>query len=183
MSDLNAVESKRVQPRAARGKAVAPKFKTRYLTQVKLACEMGFTDYQLRGLLGVSAEVLDCWRLSYPEFDAAIKVGRAPADDCVKRSLFERAVGYYVDAEKIFIDREGNVVRVSTKEYVPPSDKAQEFWLTNRLPDEWRSRQEVKHSGGVRQPQRYRGGPPALTFLFCVGGVVVTWARGFVEIS
>jgi hypothetical protein len=74
---------------------------------------------------------------------------RAPADDCVKRSLFERAVGYYVDAEKIFHDREGNVVRVQTKEYIAPSDKAQELWLTNRLPDEWKSRQEVKHSGGV----------------------------------
>ena len=124
-------------------------YKARYVAMAKLACEKGFTDYQLRSLFGISAETMDRWRLLYPAFDAAIKTGRGPADERVVRSAHEKAVGYYADAEKVFIDRDGNVVRVSIKEYVPPSDKAQEFWLTNRLPDEWKSRQEVKHSGGV----------------------------------
>ena len=42
------------------------------------------------------------------------------------------------------------VTKVQTIKHYPPSETAMIFWLKNRDPENWRDRQEVEHSGGIR---------------------------------
>ena len=60
-------------------------------------------------------------------------------DELVERSLYQRAVGYNVNAEKIFYNRRtGEVVRVPYIKHVPPDVTAALSWLRNRDPQNWR---------------------------------------------
>jgi hypothetical protein len=60
-------------------------------------------------------------------------------------SLYQRAIGYSYDAEKIFCDRNGEVTRVPYVEHVPPDVTACIFWLKNRKPADWRDAQQMEH--------------------------------------
>jgi hypothetical protein len=60
----------------------------------------------------------------------------------VIESLYSRAVGFYYDTEKVFCTR-GRIIRAKTKEYVPPDPGSAMKWLANRMPAEWRERQDV----------------------------------------
>ncbi len=74
--------------------------------------------------------------------------GGAVADERVKRSLYERAVGYSYDSEKILYDAQsGEVIRAPIVVHVPPDVTAQIFWLKNRDPKNWRDRREVGMDG------------------------------------
>jgi len=79
------------------------------------------------------------WKNAIPEFCQALKVGKEEADNRVKRSLFQRAVGFEHDAVKIFC-QEGQAVTVPYREYVVPDTTAGIFWLKNRMPEEFRDR-------------------------------------------
>jgi hypothetical protein len=64
----------------------------------------------------------------------------------VKRSLYQRAVGYNYEAVKIFTpaNREKPVV-VPYIEHVPPDTTAGIFWMKNRDPQHWRDSQQLDH--------------------------------------
>ena len=79
------------------------------------------------------------WRLEHPEFCDATKVGKEIADDRVERSLYERGVGYTVDAVKIFNDG-GKPLVVPYQQHIPPDVSAAKHWLNNRRPDRWREK-------------------------------------------
>jgi hypothetical protein len=64
------------------------------------------------------------------------------------RSLYQRAVGYSYNAEKIFCDKNGNVTKVPYREHVPPDVTACIFWLKNRDPAHWHDAWQVDHSIG-----------------------------------
>ena len=54
---------------------------------------------------------------------------RDEADADVAVKLRDRALGYSHSSEKIFLNRDGEVVRVETIEHYPPDTKAAETWL------------------------------------------------------
>jgi hypothetical protein len=70
------------------------------------------------------------------------------SDARVERSLYNRAVGYSFNSEKIFCNKDGEVTRVPIVEHVPPDVTAQIFWLKNRDPARWRDAWQVEHSLG-----------------------------------
>jgi hypothetical protein len=79
-------------------------------------------------------------------FSDALKAGKEPADQRVTRSLYQRAIGFHYDAEKIFIDPDTHEpIRVPIREYVVPDTTACIFWLKNRQPKEWRDVQDHRH--------------------------------------
>ena len=108
-------------------------------------CLKGATDVQLADEFGVSVQTLYNWRNKYPEFLEAIKPAKEVADTIVERALYERATGYERDSVKIFLAKDGSVVQVPFREYVPPDATSMIFWLKNRKSAEWRDRQE--HTG------------------------------------
>lgn len=108
-------------------------------------CLLGSTDQQLADCLGISAETLYAWKISYPEFREAIARGKTEVDANVAESLYRRAIGYDYETVKVFKGApEGPPVVVRYIEHLPPDVRAAELWLTNRQPGRWRERRDIE---------------------------------------
>jgi hypothetical protein len=118
------------------------KYNKTFAKQAKVACEkMGATDADLAELFEVSIRTIQYWKIKYSEFGAALKVGKSPADDRVKMSLYHRACGYsHPDTDIKVI--EGKIVTTDIIKHYPPDTTACIFWLKNRLPEEFRANPE-----------------------------------------
>lgn len=124
------------------------KYKEAYARQAKKLCSLGATDMELADFFEVDLSTVNLWKLRHKHFSEAIRVAKAVADDRVERSLYEKAMGYTFDSEKIF-QFQGEVIRANTREHVPPSDSAIIFWLKNRRKEIWRDKHEVDNTGEV----------------------------------
>lgn len=113
-----------------------------FAKQAAKLCELGATDMELANFFGVETRTIYRWRNSVPEFCQSVVVGKEAADERVKRSLFNRAVGYTFESEKVF-QFQGQIVRAQTTEHVPPDPGAALNWLKNRQPGEWRENVNV----------------------------------------
>lgn len=129
----------------------ATDYKPEFVEQAKFLCERyGATDEELCLFFDVNNKTLRTWFVKHPEFSAAIVDGKGVSDERVKRSLYQRAVGMYIDTEKIFMPAGASKpVRAKTREYIPPDTAACMHWLKNRDRENWRDKQDVHHSGGV----------------------------------
>lgn len=121
-------------------------YKPEYAEQARKLYELGATDYEVADFFGVELFTIHRWRAAHKPFCEATVVGKEPADDRVERSLFQRAVGYTYESEKVF-QFQGQIVRAKTVEHVPPDTAAAGMWLNNRRRDEWRNRREVEVGG------------------------------------
>lgn len=101
-------------------------------------CLLGATDEELGRCLGVSEAAVKVWMNKHPTFMAAVRAGRAEADARVANSLYRRANGYEHSSEKIFLAKDGEVVRAEYTEHYPPDTASMIFWLKNRRRDLWR---------------------------------------------
>lgn len=148
-----------VQARADRAEGIKPdepeartgrpsKYKPAFARQAEKLCELGATDEDLADFFEVSIRTIANWKAQHEDFLQALKGGKERADDRVERSLYQRAVGYSFDSEKVF-NNKGAALRIKTREHCPPDVTAQIFWLKNRRPENWRDKQDVEHSGGV----------------------------------
>jgi hypothetical protein len=123
------------------------KYKPEFAEQAEKLCDAGATDMELAQHFEVDVVTIYRWRNEHDEFCKAVKAGKDAADDRVERSLFNRAVGYTYESEKVF-QFQGAIVRAETTEHVPPDPGAQLNWLKNRRPDKWRDKQDVEHTLG-----------------------------------
>jgi hypothetical protein len=147
---LKKCTSQKVPPaQVARARFGRPSsYKPEYVKMAKHAARLGATDADLARIFGVSDATIDNWKAQHPDFLGSSKEGKEEADARVVRSLFQRAIGYSYNAEKIFCDKNGKVTRVPIVEHVPPDVTAQIFWLKNRDPERWRDVQALEHSLG-----------------------------------
>jgi hypothetical protein len=116
-----------------------PTWKDGNLEQAKKLAALGATDVEMADFFGVSLRTFMRWKVSKPEFWHALKATKDAADERVERRLWERAVGYSAEVEKVVCSR-GKVMRVRTVEHYPPDTTACIFWLKNRQPDRWRDK-------------------------------------------
>lgn len=86
----------------------------------------GATDQDIADAFRVSRRTIIRWRQTYPSFNTACQSGKEVADAKVKKSLFERAVGFEYQEKESVIDvdpRTGEQkpvrVRTLTKKAVP----------------------------------------------------------------
>lgn len=86
------------------------------------------------------------WKYAHQDFCDAVKAGKEQADERVARALFNRAVGYSFESEKVF-QSNGKIIRAQIVEHVPPDPGAAMNWLKNRRPGEWRDKQQLEHTG------------------------------------
>jgi hypothetical protein len=116
-------------------------------------CRAGATDYDLAHEFEVAPSTISLWQAKHEAFAEAVRIGKEAADARVERSLYQRAVGYTYEAEKVF-NNLGMITRATVVEHVPPDVGACKLWLTNRRPDDWREKNE--HDNKVRDltPQR-----------------------------
>ena len=125
-------------------------YKSEYAEQAKKLSELGATDYEIGEFFDVDVRTIYRWKLDHEDFCQAVIAGKDAADHRVERSLYNRAVGYTFDSEKLF-HFQGLVTRAETKEHVPPDPGAAFNWLKNRQPDKWREKttQELTGANGV----------------------------------
>src|ERR1035437_1408941 len=143
-----ALEKKQTYPGARRGP------KSTYLPQFSkvagVLCSRGATNADLADAFSVTTMTVQNWMGMYPEFDEAVRRGKAEIfDPKVERALAQRALGYSVDTEEIRVLKDGEVIRVPVRKHYPPETLACIFWLKNRKPEQWRDVQNHLHSGKV----------------------------------
>lgn len=122
-----------------------------YAEAARKQCEEGATDQELADYFEVSVRTLYRWKNTFPEFCQALKAAKAPADERVERSLFERAIGYERDEVDIRVVG-GEVVQTPIRKFYPPDTTAAIFWLKNRKPDLWRDKTETALTGANGGP-------------------------------
>jgi hypothetical protein len=95
---------------------------------------------------------LACWTLlssfsTKPEFSQAIARGKILADAEVANKLYQRALGYVVNATKLYRQDDGSVLQVPFTIEHPPDTQAASLWLRNRQPHRWRDKHEIDVAG------------------------------------
>ena len=131
-------------------------YKTEFAAQAEKLCALGATDMELAQFFEVDVSTVYRWKHTHPEFCEALKVGKDALDDRVERSLYQRAVGYTFNSEKLF-HFQGLVTRAETLEHVPPDPGAAMSWLKNRRGGVWRDKQEVEHTVGAERAEIIAG--------------------------
>ncbi len=123
-----------------------------HVPKAEALCRLGATQAQIADIFDVDVRTVEKWRVQYPDFNRALKVGGVPADDAVEMTLYRRALGYQtVETEKTYElaeveDPETGELKVFKKltgvkekvREVPPDTTAALFWLKNRRPEQWR---------------------------------------------
>ena len=125
--------------------------------QAMLLCENGAVDREIAEFFDIAPGTFYRWRNQYPEFALALVAGKEVADERVVRSLYNRAVGYSYDSEKLVTvslgDGNGSQVeRHAIVEHVPPDVKAATRWLESRRPKEWGRKLSVGVSSEAEEP-------------------------------
>lgn len=118
-------------------------FDPKYIEVVRKLSKMGATNTDIGEALSVGESTVRYWAASNEDFSAALKMGKEESDNRVERSLYERAMGYTHEEDKVFI-HQGEAVIVPTKKHYPPDSTSAIFWLKNRRPEEWRDKQEIE---------------------------------------
>jgi hypothetical protein len=118
-------------------------YKPEYCQQARKLGALGAVDKEIADFFEVSEVTLNAWKKKYPEFLKSLKAGKADVDKQVEDKLLARAMGYNHPETKFFVV-EGEIVKEDTIKHYPPDVKAQQYWLNNRKPKEWRNRHEVK---------------------------------------
>lgn len=104
-------------------------------------CQRGLKDIEIADVFGVSQSTLSRWRAKYPLFAEAFRLGKRMAHDRVERSLFEKAIGYEYETERVV---QGH--KVTLRQQLPPDTAAAIFYLKNRRPMKWKDVQ--RHESG-----------------------------------
>lgn len=123
------------------------KYRPELLEKIRTLYSQGKTDAQVAGILGVTPRTIDNWKHRFADFFQALKDSKDVADDMVELALFQRATGYTVPEEKVFMSW-GQIVTHQTQKHFPPDVVAAIFWLKNRRPDKWR-----EHGGEPEPPK------------------------------
>lgn len=126
------------------------RYKAEYADQAYKFCLLGATDARLGEFFGVSEQTINAWKKAHPAFLESIKRGKEIADAEIAYALYHRAKGYSHQAVKIF-NNQGEIIVEPYIEHYPPDTGAAMAWLKNRDPSRWRDKQDIEHSGEVKQ--------------------------------
>ena len=125
------------------------KFRQEYIREASIAARAGMTEHEIADLFDVTTKGLQLWKYQYPELREALAAGKEIWDNRVEASFAQVAVGYDIKAEKIFMTKDGDIVRVEYIKHYPPNHAAAAIWLANRKPKEWTKRALENDSGNV----------------------------------
>lgn len=118
-----------------------------HLDQVRAIAMRGLDKDQISELFDINRRQLGVWEKQYPTFKKAMEDGYTDADAAVLSALYQSAVGYTHDEEKLFF-WDGDVTRAPTVKHYKPDVTAIKLWLTNRQRDHWKDRHHTAVSGG-----------------------------------
>lgn len=114
-----------------------------YAARARDLCMLGCTEVEIAQVLGLSVGMLRAWREHYEDFNLAWTDGTYHASVKVLAALHKKACGY----DKIIWKETPNGMMQELK-HIEPSVPACIFWLTNKHPEQWKSKVEHENAGG-----------------------------------
>ena len=116
----------------------------------------GATDAELAHAFSIHTSTVYDWKKKYPEFSEAIKNGKQIPNAKVAKSLFDSCFDHEVKEAKQIKKRDKNGEEVILEEryirVIPANTLAQQIWLYNRDPDNWKRNPGPKQDNGVKDP-------------------------------
>ena len=121
----------------------------------------GATDDEIATAMRVSRKTISQWKKIHESFAKALAEGKEIADSKIEKSLYNSAMGYFVDEEErlIEVNRDGTTKLGDLrkkKRYIPPSVTAQIFWLKNRMKGQWRDVTKAEVTGPDGKPLQFQ---------------------------
>lgn len=114
----------------------------------------GLSNKQIAEFLGIETRTLIDWSNKYQVVRRALETSRIERDLAVVDALYKTAVGYEHEDDDIRVAG-GEVVITPMVKHVQPSVRAQEIWLYNRMPDQWKSRSAIELTGKDGGPMEH----------------------------
>jgi len=123
-----------------------------YIEIVKELANEGYIESEIQRLIHISVATFNRWKKDHPEFLKALKEGKENPDKKVVKALYENALGGEYTTKKPIVVSDGaqlgsHIEMVEVKERIPANVTAQIYWTKNRLPREWKDKQDIEHSG------------------------------------
>jgi len=158
--DKKSAPKKRPSPKAKKGKGrksvngqytdYQPGFCDLLKSYAEGDAEFYGTVHQICKLLNCSIQSYYNWRNNHPEFAEAVKYALFIGSQNCLKSLYERANGVSKTVTTRVVEQSDGKTR---REYIsvtnPPDTQALKFILTNRDPDNWKDKVDVKQSGNI----------------------------------
>lgn len=119
-----------------------------HLDQVRAIAMRGIPEEQLSEIFDIAPSQLERWKKQYPLFKDALEEGYTDADAAVLSAVYQSAVGYTHEEEKVFM-WDGDIIRADTVRHYKPDIAAAKLWLTNRQRAHWKDRQQLGVNGGT----------------------------------
>jgi hypothetical protein len=111
--------------------------------------KLGLTESQICEAFGFTQRALQYVKAKDETFFHSIREARKISDAKVEVALYERALGYSHQEEKIFCNKSGKIVRAATIKHYPPDVEACQFWLTNRKAENWKNKNDIDLGKGT----------------------------------
>ena len=125
-----------------------PKFKEEFAEQAQALAGKGLNEKDIAEIFGVSPQTIGNWKKAYPQFLIAIDKGTEISLGNVKRSMYEKAVGYTHPDIHVSNFR-GKITKTTVLKHYPPDTTAGAFILKNRDPENWKDKQEINGNLGI----------------------------------
>lgn len=131
------------------------------LTRIEGWARDGLNDEQLADKIGIKPWTLYDWKKKYPQISQAIRAGKDVPDRKVENELYKSCFDRKITVRKafkvkeVYYDENGKRCEkehLETAEEdvaIPANEKAQEFWLSNRKPEQWSRKEKLELSGSV----------------------------------
>lgn len=111
----------------------------------------GSLDSEMWTALGVSEATFYKWKREIPKFAEALRKGKFDSNGEILNSAFRQSTGYYITVtEPIKLrDEYGaeHVEMVTYDKFIPANSTMSIFLMKNRLPEQYKDKQEIKHEG------------------------------------
>ncbi|MDP3563816.1 MAG: helix-turn-helix domain-containing protein [Methanoregula sp.] len=150
---------KKTTPEKKLGRPPVPYNPDRYPEWVRGLASRGATRPEICKAMGISHGTLNAWKERYPDFLAAIQVGKNETIARLRNSLMKKAIGFSIPVtktEEYPSKVEGESATISkitrTEEYFPPDVRAATILLVNLDPKFKTDRTQSEHTGADGAP-------------------------------
>lgn len=106
----------------------------------------GYTDYSIADNLNVGYSTYMDYKNKYPELQDLYSRARYEKSNLVMNKMLQKASGHVAPVKKQVLDKEGNIVTLTSEIYTPPDVNAADLYLRNNSPGYVQPRQESSGS-------------------------------------
>lgn len=118
-----------------------------YLDKIEEMAKEHATEKEIAEALGIGASTLRKWKNEHQALAGALVVDYKKTNKEALGAFYRRVTGYtYTETTRELVDGELKVTKEVDKT-VPPDVSAGQFWLSNKMPEDFKNKQEI--SGNI----------------------------------